>query len=176
MKILAVSDNHGDKEALKNVLAMYPDMDHYIHCGDSEMMAQEMDPRFIKVLGNHDYLMGSNAPIETVLEAGGHRFLICHGHMHFLSYFHYDPMIRKAREKGCDTVIFGHVHTYCDRTEDGMRLLNPGSVWHNRDGTPPSFMIITIEGDTMTAERVTYTKPAREKKEKKGFFAKLFGG
>ena len=34
-----------------------------------------------------------------------------------------------------------------DVREDGIRLINPGSCSHNRDGSPPSFGLLTFEDD-----------------------------
>ena len=47
----------------------------------------------------------------------------------------------------CDVVFFGHTHRFTDVREDGIRLINPGSCSHNRDGSPPSFGLLTFEDD-----------------------------
>ncbi len=161
VRILLVSDNHGDREALKTLREMYADYDYFVHCGDSEMAIDELEG-FLCVRGNNDFVLGNNAPDQQILEAGGHRIYICHGHMDFLSYFHYEPMVQRARAKGCDTVFFGHVHTYDDLVVDGVRLLNPGSLRHNRDGTPPSYMLVHISEDGITAQRMEYAAAKRQ--------------
>ena len=155
VKILLVSDNHGDRKSLEYVKQTFSDYDYFVHCGDSVMTDDELEG-FICVRGNNDFLVSDKVPDHTVLEAGGHRIYICHGHMDFISYFHYDPMIRHARELGCDTVFFGHVHTYYDETVDGVRLLNPGSIRHNRDGSTPSFMLVHIDDEGIHATRMAY--------------------
>ena len=38
MKILAISDNHGDETILEQVLSIHEtEVDSFIHCGDSEL-------------------------------------------------------------------------------------------------------------------------------------------
>lgn len=172
VRILLVSDNHGDREALKVLREMYADYDYFVHCGDSEMTIDELEG-FLCVRGNNDFALGNNAPDQRILEAGGHRIYICHGHMDFLSYFHYEPMARRAKAQGCDTVFFGHVHTYDDLTVDGVRLLNPGSLRHNRDGSPPSYMLVHISDSGIEAVRMDYI--ARKKQSRETWLDRLIG-
>ena len=155
VRIVLVSDNHGDRKGLQYLRETYADYDYFVHCGDSEMSIGELEG-FICVRGNNDFPLGNDAPDQTVLEAGGHRIYICHGHMDFLSYFHYEPLARRAQARGCDTVFFGHVHKYDDETVEGVRLLNPGSLRHNRDGSAPSYMLVHINEDGILAQRMEY--------------------
>ena len=52
-------------------------------------------------------------------------------------------------------LIFGHSHIYYDGEVDGIRLLNPGSLWKSRDNSPRTFMVVTIEDDVIKAEKKT---------------------
>ena len=53
--------------------------------------------------------------------------------------------------EGIDVVIHGHTHVHSDRTFNGIRFLNPGSVSRPRgDGT--HYMIMTVEGDRISVE------------------------
>lgn len=155
VRIVLVSDNHGDRQALRYLKTMYADYDYFVHCGDSAMTYGELEG-FICVRGNHDFALEGKVPDHLVLEIGGHRIYVCHGHMDFLSYFHYEPMAAHAKENDCDLVFFGHVHTCADVMIDGIRMLNPGSIWHNRDGTRPSYMLVHITGKDVQAVPMTY--------------------
>lgn len=170
VKIILASDNHGKREALDYLRSTYADYDYLIHCGDSEMDTEEMEG-FLFVAGNHDHYDAS-VPYQIILEAGGHRIYICHGHMDFMRYFLYASMVENARKKNCDTVFFGHVHTYQDKVQEEIRLLNPGSMYHNRDARHPSYMKILIDDEGIHAERVDYI-PESEKNRKKGFLERL---
>mgnify|MGYP003297992236 CR=1 FL=1 len=54
MKILLVSDTHGNNEALDKILKIHPDMDLYLHLGDSESTPELLRP-FVTVKGNCDF-------------------------------------------------------------------------------------------------------------------------
>jgi putative phosphoesterase len=130
-------------------------------------MAEEMEG-FLCVCGNHDIQYHDKVPDYRILEIGAHRIYLCHGHKDFLSYYHYKPMVMHAKAHGCDTVFFGHVHTYDDEVIDGVRLLNPGSIRHNRDGSRASYMLVEI-----SEEEITVTKKEYVKVSQPGFLEKL---
>ena len=160
-KIVLVSDNHGERKPLKWLRETYKDYDLFIHCGDSEMSVGDM-AGYICVTGNNDFLYGSQVPENMVLKAGNHKIYVCHGHMDFLSYFHYGPMVKRAKEKGCDIVFFGHVHQVYDEVLDGVRLLNPGSIRYNRDMSQASYMLVHIDGDAVNVQAMTYGEPRKQ--------------
>ena len=54
MKLLVVSDSHGDNESLEKLALIYPNMDLYLHLGDSESDEFSIKP-FISVKGNCDF-------------------------------------------------------------------------------------------------------------------------
>ena len=51
MKIVVISDNHGDKDVIERIVNIHKDADLYLHCGDSQMFDHEIYP-FISVKGN----------------------------------------------------------------------------------------------------------------------------
>ena len=155
MKIVLVSDNHGNRQCLKDLKALYSDYDMFVHCGDSEMPYEDMEG-YVCVCGNNDFFYRGQVPDNLVLQIAGHTVYVCHGHMDFLSYFHYEPMIQRAKAKGADTIFFGHVHTYLDTVQDGVRLLNPGSIRHNRDGGMPTYMLVEISQEEIRVTRKEY--------------------
>ena len=155
VRIVLVSDNHGDRKSLQYLKETYADYDCFIHLGDSDMRTDEMEG-FLCVRGNHDLLYDDSIPDYRVLEFNGQRIYVCHGHKDFFSYYHYKPMVAHAKAHNCSTVFFGHVHTYHDTILDGVRLLNPGSVFHNRDGTSPTYMLIRVTEKGLIVQGVTY--------------------
>lgn len=159
-RILLCSDNHRDRQGLRELREKYADYDYLIHCGDSEMTKEEMEG-YLFVRGNHDMYYDDSVPDRIILPVGEHRVYICHGHKEFRRYFLYETMLGNAAAAGCDVIFFGHVHTYQDTVQKGIRLLNPGSMYHNRDGKHPSYMEIEICGKEIHAERVDYVPPWR---------------
>lgn len=166
VRIVLVSDNHGDRKSLRFLKETYPDYDYYIHLGDSDLPLEEMEKMgYLCVLGNHDSQYQGQVPEYLVLEFCGHRIYVCHGHMDFFFYYHYGPMVMHAKSHNCDTVFFGHVHTYHDTMLDGVRLLNPGSIFHNRDGSSPTYMLIEINEESINVQGVVYQSEASRHKE-----------
>ena len=49
-----------------------------------------------------------------------------------------------------------HSHVYCDEIIDGIHLYNPGSITQSRDGSQPSYMIVTLDTNSCEAKRMTY--------------------
>ena len=151
--IIVVSDNHGQRAQIDYIRNTYPSDYYFFHCGDSEMYPDEL-AGFACVRGNNDYMGFEN---RRIVRVGGHRILITHGHLDMYGT-RLQMLAKKAKIEGCDIVCFGHLHKYIDTEIDGIRLLNPGSVWHNRDGSAPSYMVVTIDGDTITAERINWNR------------------
>ena len=142
-KVLLVSDNHFNKRILNKLTEDFSDMNYYLHLGDSEMYEDELK-HFISVRGNNDF--DQSYPKERVITINDHNVFMTHGH-HYISLGRYDLLIKRAKELACDVVFFGHTHRFTDVREDGIRLINPGSCSHNRDGSPPSFGLLTFEDD-----------------------------
>ena len=158
IKIILVSDNHYHSEPLKVLQEYYKDADYFFHCGDSEMPYKSL-AGFARVRGNNDY--DSNYPNSLTLEIGEHKFLLVHGHRQLYG-FNYEGLVTMAKREGCDIVCFGHTHRYLAIEQDSILLLNPGSIWCNRDGSDPSYMIITLEGKKVKVERKNYSLPLQD--------------
>lgn len=132
MKILVLSDSHAALSFMRRCIdAVQPDAvihlgDHY---DDGTAMAEEYPQiRFYQVPGNCDAHRCFIPDPETRLETlGGVRILMTHGHRHHVK----QTLIRllaDARASRADAVLFGHTHSaYCQREEDGLWVLNPGS-------------------------------------------------
>ena len=144
MKIVICSDNHTNRTSLEYILRRHPDADYYWHIGDSEFFDEKELRPFISVKGNNDY--GLNLPLRREIELKGHRFLLTHG----TGIFGGDlvPLALQARERGADTVIFGHTHQPYDDVVEGIRMVNPGSCWHNRGGfKKPTYCVMNINDE-----------------------------
>ena len=142
MKILVASDNHFNKQALKDIVNIHQDCDMYLHCGDSDLSPVELKP-FVAVKGNNDFF--GDFPKFRVIDTPKHSFYITHGHLEGCDY---RRMGENAKKAGCDIVLYGHTHIYDDTIEDGIRFINPGSLSHNRDYTTPCYALITIDDKT----------------------------
>lgn len=129
MKILVLSDSHGDVENMYLAVARVKP-DRIIHLGDGWREAQLLQTRFPalpleRVPGNCDFVHGE--PLERIVPLQGHRVLLCHGHtLHVKSGLL--TALYTAREREADVLLFGHTHTPLVDYRDGVWLLNPGSI------------------------------------------------
>ena len=149
LRICLCSDNHGDIDSINKILNDNPSCDYYLHAGDAMLDPSYMNP-FAVVLGNNDW--DYEYPKQLILEIGGHRILLFHGHGYTYSV---NMLVEKAKQEKVDTIFFGHTHVFMDKYIAGIRLINPGSCFHNRDLTPPSYARVYILDDgSIKAERI----------------------
>lgn len=130
MRILVVSDTHGNFRNFKKAIDDHRGADVIIHCGDSRGELEEMkmcynDKAFIAVRGNCD--LGSTLPLEEIRIFENKKLFITHGHLYNVKMALY-PICCKAREENADIVIFGHTHNALCEYDDGLYILNPGSL------------------------------------------------
>lgn len=147
MKILIVSDTHGYEENLCSVLSSGSYPDYVFHLGDSECGGEGIRrivrcPLYI-VAGNCDFF--TDLPRKAVVELGGCRMLLTHGHCHYVT-LGTDELARDARRNGCNVAIFGHTHKpVIEERPDGLTILNPGSLSFPRQpGRRPSYITMTV--------------------------------
>lgn len=158
-KILIVSDSHGrDKNLQQAIQNMGSYLDRMIHLGDSqhdpERLTGMVDCPVEMVRGNCDGL--SRLPGTKLVDLGPHKAMITHGHLYGGSVG-IPQMKSMARENGADIVMFGHTHIPMLEQEDGMTVLNPGSISQPRqDGRRPTYMVMTIEDDGRTDYATIY--------------------
>lgn len=153
--ILIVSDTHGDRAGVERLLGSYASRnDAVIFLGDG---ARDFfrdgscicPVPFYCVSGNCDTFGFSSSPLEIdgygeirleeLIELGGKRILITHGHKYDVK-FGTDRLIRYAATLGADIVLYGHTHmrderyipageSVCfEKLKKPMWLFNPGSL------------------------------------------------
>lgn len=145
MRIVVVSDTHRDTWNLERVVEAQKRADYFIHLGDGEddletVAAVHPDKSFLFVRGNCDF--GSQSPMENELIASGKRILYTHGHQFYVKYG-LSELISHARSNQADIVLYGHTHVANTSYEDGLYIMNPGSLGHPREGCP-SYGVIDI--------------------------------
>ena len=139
MKILLVSDSHGNNTALDRLAIMYPNMDLYLHAGDSEATSASIYP-FQSVLGNCDYYGDFPSFMEFSVPGGKL-------HMEHKPRL-YSMDLANLKANGVTIYIYGHTHKRDDREIEGIRVINPGAISFSRDDHYLSYAIIEInEGE-----------------------------
>lgn len=150
MKLVVVSDNHGLQKPIDNLKMQYPNADAFFHCGDSELPAHFLDG-FISVCGNNDSSM--DFPDSRIVELDGIKILVTHGHR-YIYFGRLDMLVSKALYEGCKMVFFGHTHSFHYEVIEGVHLVNPGSITYNRDGSKPSYALVTLENGQCSVKRM----------------------
>lgn len=156
MKILLLSDTHGDLQKAFQVYEKLTDIDLLLHCGDYQRDARTLEKSLkipvISVKGNCD---GADTPDRRVVETPAGRLLLTHGHLDGAGY---NPLRLKylAEENQCIAVCFGHTHIpLCEKTDD-VYLINPGSLPRPRDGSNGSYAVIHSTEQNFYANIVYY--------------------
>ncbi|PTX59353.1 hypothetical protein C8P63_11248 [Melghirimyces profundicolus] len=156
MRVLIVSDSHGDAGLVKSVVERER-ADHLIHCGDFCTGRDRLPSGPLTVVrGNCDW---EEVPEEAWWDGGGHRFYVTHGHRRQVQSSLL-PIRYRAEENGAGIVCFGHTHfPVCEQSERVL-LINPGSLVAPRGFPSPSYAVLeTGRGAEVT---VTFHTPRGE--------------
>lgn len=131
MRILVLSDSHGSSYNIRKAVEQQPTAELIIFLGDGERdfdLCFTEKPR-IAVRGNCDW--GSSLPALAVTQEKGYTIYCTHGYAENVKYG--DEMLKmRAREYHAHIALYGHTHNPVTYYEDGLWIVNPGSV---RDGS-----------------------------------------
>ena len=159
MRILVLSDSHGNVENMARCVEL-TEPDVILHLGDCQRDAEALHRQFPSlpmqsVPGNCDW--GSYDQPERLIELGGVRILMLHGHTRNVKS---SPMaaMYAAREYGAQVLLFGHTHRPLVDNDGTLLTLNPGAAG---DWEHPTCGVLTIENGKADVKTVSL----REKKE-----------
>ena len=144
MKLLVLSDSHGYKRTLFDLILDHSDCDVIIFLGDGERDFRDAladcrlvsDKIICQVRGNCDRT--SHEPETIIREFGGVRFLITHGHGLNVKYG-LRWIAAETKKQGCRAALFGHTHRRLYEEKDGVALINPGSAGQG------SYCVVQVE-------------------------------
>ena len=148
MRILVISDSHGDVYSLRKAISQQPNAELIVVLGDGEndFALCPIDKPCIMVRGNCDW--GSSLPAFVVTEEKGYTIYITHGYAEGVKYGDVNLKMRAA-DCHAHIALYGHTHNPVTVYEDGLWLVNPGSI---RDGnyavvdlTPKGIMPILLK-------------------------------
>ncbi len=137
MRILVLSDSHGDFPSLKLAVEGETDADAIIYLGDGLNDLTHIEnliskKPFVAVKGNCDSFF-SEYPERSVEIFGGKKIYCTHGYREQVK-FGLETLKTNALYSEADIALFGHTHTPFSAYENGLYLLNPGSVRQNSCG------------------------------------------
>lgn len=123
MKYIIISDSHGNKKSVEDLLANVQH-DGVIFVGDGLSDFDNVHGDTLMVRGNCDFF--STVPTIVSKNINGTKVLITHGHL-FGVKSGLGALISEAEKGEYDLVIFGHTHeTYFEKIGN-ITYFNPGS-------------------------------------------------
>ncbi len=154
MKLLLISDVHGDFDIMQKILDENQDADFKFFMGDfqtNKYAEQELANKFdFVVTGNNDHPGISKRELLTEIE--GIRIYMTHGDMFFTfkEYVSKDKLAKVAESHGATLAFHGHDHKASISTHGNVTVFNPGSPSYPRFGSKAAYGIIEIENGVVT--------------------------
>ncbi len=140
MKIVVVSDNHGDRAILEQIYLDNLDATYFYHLGDS-CLPKEYLSHYLCVKGNNDYI---DLPKEIDIQYSFGTVHLEHGDR--IDYFNFEKYVAS---KNCDFFFFGHRHRKLYKKIGNTHVFNPGSTNLPRDDRYGSYLILNIEDNKL---------------------------
>ncbi|MBR2871403.1 MAG: metallophosphoesterase [Clostridia bacterium] len=145
MRLIVISDTHGNINAIKEIESLFDSADKVIHLGDHfydmDKFVSTLNDKLITVYGNCD-----GGGEEKVFTLGGVKMLVCHGDRYHVK-LSLTRIFLRAKELGASLVLYGHTHRARIDYNEGVTLLNPGSM--TRFGKN-SYAVIDINDGVIT--------------------------
>ncbi|MGI5898595.1 MAG: metallophosphoesterase family protein [Christensenellales bacterium] len=131
MKIMVLSDTHGNRNAVLNIIKNIDEQrpDALVHLGDGAGDVNAIE----KGAGMPVYAVSGNCDTFTAFPElltpsfGGIKFMLCHGHRYRVKSG-LGILERAAEQLGCKAVLFGHTHVPVIQQRENVLLLNPGAA------------------------------------------------
>jgi uncharacterized protein len=138
MKIIVVSDSHGDTAILNNVFEKEKDADLFIHCGDY-CLPEYMMNIWRHVRGNCDWTI--DAPLTLDIETSLGNIHVEHGN----NYNMMNDFINYVKKTNSIIFLSGHTHhKYASKIGDTF-YFNPGSLTHPSDSNFGSYLVLDLD-------------------------------
>ena len=146
MKLVVLSDIHGDYQRLVNTVFAERDADAIIFLGDGlreldRLQDEQPALKIYAVRGNCD--IASFAPPEAITAFAGKMILFTHGHLYGVKSGIQDLAIA-AKAQDIDIALYGHTHCALHQCIEGVHLFNPGAL-SGLYGNSGTYGILTLE-------------------------------
>ena len=158
MKVLIVSDTHGRREEICEIIEKEKPFDLLFHLGD--------------VQGDEDYIQGmAGCPMEQVkgntdrnmeipreleIHLDNLKLFLTHGHCYGVNTG-LDRLYLEGIRRRADVVIYGHTHVPVILEERMLTILNPGSTSDPRqENGRPSYIILLKERGKRASFEIRY--------------------
>jgi uncharacterized protein len=128
IKILVVSDSHGNFSILDKILEENKPFDYLIHCGDGvdDLSNLYIESKIIKVSGNVDLYRGIDIVRVNLISIEDKKILVVHGDLLGVKNG-YESLRSESIRVGADITLFGHSHIQY-LSDHKPYLFNPGAA------------------------------------------------
>lgn len=135
MKIVVISDTHGNLSRLDEVMAKEGDIDMFLHCGDicgdEELLKNRTGVAAVQIVaGNMDF-NGYSPAYRLVDLPYKHLAFMTHGHRYGVNYGT-EMLEDEAASVAADIALYGHTHVPEIHKKNGLWVMNPGSLAYPR--------------------------------------------
>ncbi len=136
MRILVLSDSHGQAFSMKRAIEAQPTAEAIIFLGDGHRDLEYCkslfpDKKYFEVKGNNDF--NCDYPLCQIVELYGRRIYISHGHYEYVKSS-LSGILTKACENECEIAIYGHTHLPKSDYYDGIHIFCPGALYNDEYG------------------------------------------
>ncbi len=148
MRILVISDSHGNYYNILKAVEQQPSAEMIVFLGDgeSDFAKCHVEKPCIQVKGNCDW--GSDLPACVITEEKGRIIYCTHGYAEMVK-FGDENLIMRAKENHAHIALYGHTHNPVTDYKQGIYLVNPGSIHDGKyavvDITPNGIMPILMD-------------------------------
>lgn len=137
MKIVIVSDTHGENALLKKVALEEYDASLFLHLGDALDYSEAIAP-FVAVKGNCDSTLFHYPPSRELLLPSGKKAFFRH-------YPYSGTDVEELRKEGFSFLFHGHTHKREESVLKVATILCPGSLSFPRDGQYGSYLVLECD-------------------------------
>ena len=131
IRVGVMSDSHGRLSYVTRAVREMGRVDWLVHLGDHDSDASEAgkvsDAPLAVVCGNCDWF--SNFPAERLLELGGVRVLLTHGHKQNVKEG-LTALSLKAEAMNAQLTLYGHTHIPNVENDGACVFVNPGALYY----------------------------------------------
>lgn len=160
MKILLMSDVHGNLKLMDKIIGENKDCDLKFFMGDFELYNKEKQilesSKFDRVVtGNCDN--PGISPYEEIFEINNIKIMMLHGHSMggIFKKIDFLKLNDCAKENNVKIILHGHDHIADNVINDGITRFNPGSITSPRGGKKASYGILSIgNNETFTLRHI----------------------
>ena len=153
-RLIAVSDSHGNAKAIEKLFPLIAENHYFIHLGDGISDLGKALSEFPKKVefcqGNCDFYAG--VADEGILEVENIKIFYCHGHRYGVKGG-LSALAIRAKSLGCQLALYGHTHRPLITQEEGVTLINPGSLRFSVEAGG-SYCYLVVNGEKVVATLV----------------------